>query len=99
MPYAGAALLRELADQSGLTRGWTEVLLSTYKGLPIHLPGRVLTDPAVTLADGGGCLADLAALRNQTALFGQVASHPTAYRVVVRVGTSQFQALRIEPHR
>ena len=34
---------------------------STYKGLPIHPPGRVLTDLAVTLADGGDCLADLTA--------------------------------------
>lgn len=92
--HAGAALLRELADQSGLTRGWTEALLSTYKGLPIHPPGRVLTDLAVTLADGGDCLADLAALRDQAGLFGVVASHPTAYRVLDRVGTSQLDALR-----
>jgi len=92
--HAGAVLLRELADQSGLTRGWTEALLGTYKGLPVHLPGRVLTDLAVTLADGGDCLADLAALRDQGALFGAVASHPTAYRVLDRVGEGELGALR-----
>jgi len=74
--HAGAALLRELADESGLTAGWTAALLDTYQGAPVHLPGRVLTDLAVTLADGGDCLADLAALRDQVALFGPVASHP-----------------------
>jgi len=92
--HAGAALLRELADEAGLTAGWTDALLGTYKGTPVHLPGRVLTDLAVTLADGGDCLADLAALRDQAALFGPVASHPTAYRVLDRVGASQLDALR-----
>jgi len=47
--HAGAALLRELADQTGLTQGWTAALIDTYKGLPVHLPGRVLADLAVTL--------------------------------------------------
>ena len=94
--HAGAALLRELADEAGLTAGWTGALLGTYKGAPVHLPGRVLVDLAVTLADGGDCLADLAALRDQVALFGPVASHPTAYRVLDRVGTSQLDALRTE---
>jgi hypothetical protein len=92
--HAGAVLLRELADEAGLTAGWTEALLGTYKGTPVHLPGRVLVDLAVTLADGGDCLADLAALRDQAALFGPVASHPTAYRVLDRVGTSQLEVLR-----
>jgi len=92
--HAGVALLRELADESGLTAGWTQALLGTYKGTPVHLPGRVLTDLAVTLADGGDCLADLAALRDQAALFGPVASHPTSYRVLDRVGVTQLAALR-----
>ncbi len=30
--HAGAALLRELADESGLTACWTAALLGTYKG-------------------------------------------------------------------
>ncbi len=91
--YAGAALLRELADESGLTRGWTPALLDTYKGSPVHLPGRVLTDLAVTLADGGDCLADLAALRDQAELFGPVASHPTSYRFLDRPDVSGGEAL------
>ncbi len=92
--HAGAALLRELADRSGLTAGWTEAVIGTYRGTPTHQPGRVLVDLAVTLADGGDCLADLAALRDQEALFGPVASHPTSYRVLDRVGAGQLAAMR-----
>lgn len=42
--HTGAALLGELADEAGLTAGWTGALLGTYKGAPVHLPGRVLVD-------------------------------------------------------
>jgi hypothetical protein len=34
------------------------------------------------LADGGDCLSDLAGLRDQQDLFGSVASHATAFRVI-----------------
>jgi hypothetical protein len=42
----------------------------------------VIRDLAVTLADGGDCLADLRGLREQAALFGPVASDATAWRVI-----------------
>ena len=47
-----------------------------------HDPGVVLTQLAVSLADGGDCLADIAVLRNQPDLFGVVASDPTVWRVL-----------------
>jgi hypothetical protein len=47
-----------------------------------HDPGRVVRDLAVMLADGGDCLADLRAMRDQQMLFGPVASYATAFRVV-----------------
>jgi hypothetical protein len=50
-----------------------------------HDPGRVMRDLAVMLADGGDCLADLGAVRDQDALFGAVASDSTAFRVIDRV--------------
>ena len=51
---AGALLLRGLTVETGLAAGWTEALLDTYKGFPaVHLPGRVLADLAVMIADGG----------------------------------------------
>ena len=37
------------------------------------------------LADGGDCLADLGAVRDQAALFGPVASDSTAFRVIDRI--------------
>jgi len=45
----------------------------------------VVRDLAVMLADGGDCLADIAALRDQDALFGVVASDSTAFRVIDRI--------------
>lgn len=39
-----------------------------------HDPGRVLTDLAVMLADGGEAISGLATLRDQAELFGSVAS-------------------------
>ncbi len=47
-----------------------------------HPPGRVLADVAVMLADGGEAIADLAGLRNEPGLFGQVASPATCWRVL-----------------
>jgi hypothetical protein len=63
--HAGAALLRELADRLGLTRalGWQQA-----GGRCRHLDAAVLRDLAVVLADGGDCLSDLAALRDQPEL-------------------------------
>jgi hypothetical protein len=67
--HAGAALLRELADRLGLTKalGW-----HLAGGRHRHLDAAVLRDLAVMLADGGDCLSDLAALRDQPELFGPV---------------------------
>ena len=39
------------------------------------------------LADGGDCLADLGAVRDQAALFGPVASDSTAFRVIDRIAS------------
>ena len=83
--HVGAALLGELADRLGLTRalGWraSRTQTSRYR----HDAGAVLRDLMVMLADGGDCLSDLAALREQPGLFGPVASTPTAWRVVEQV--------------
>jgi hypothetical protein len=58
-----------------------------------HRAGKVLADLAVMLADGGDCLGDLAALRDQPGLFGPVASTPTAWRVIERLAQGGEQAL------
>jgi hypothetical protein len=94
--HAGAALLRELADRIGLTRalGWHEVGSRRR-----HADAVVLRDLAVMLADGGDCLSDLAALRDQPELFGPVASTPTAWRVVERVGKDPDGLARLRAAR
>jgi hypothetical protein len=48
----------------------------------------VVRDLAVMLADGGDCLADLAVVRDQDALFGPVASDSTAFRVIDRIAST-----------
>ena len=92
---AGVALLRELTVDTGLADGWTNALLDTYETFPAaHLPGRVLADLAVVIADGGDALSHLATLRDQEKLFGVVASDATAWRCVERVDQAHLQRLR-----
>lgn len=91
---AGVALLRELTISTGLGTGWSIALLDTYEGMPTHLPGRVLADLAVTIADGGDALAHLATLRDQEKLFGAVASDATAWRVLDRVDNDHLARLQ-----
>ena len=79
--HVGAALLAELSDRLGLTselgrRANLGVRAGAYDR------GQVLRDLVVTLADGGDCVSDLAALRDQPELFGAVASTSTAWRVL-----------------
>jgi hypothetical protein len=92
--HAGTALLRELAAETGLVKGWTAALIDTYRLPPLHAPGQVLVDLAVTIADGGDALRHLRTLRDQPKLFGLVASDPTAWRVVDKVDTARLDALR-----
>src|SRR5215210_8314817 len=80
--HAGAALLAEVADRVGLTRGLSRALVGLVERRRRHDPGRVIRDLAVMLADGGDCLSDLRAVRDQQPLFGAVASNATAFRVI-----------------
>ncbi|MCA1678262.1 MAG: IS1380 family transposase [Actinobacteria bacterium] len=80
--HAGSALLAQIADKSGLTKALSVRLQDVKQRRSGHDPGRVVRDLAVMLADGGDCLADLGAVRDQEALFGAVASDSTAFRVI-----------------
>ncbi len=55
---AGAALLAELADRSGLTDAMSEAMADCGINWHTHDPGVVLTHLAVAMADGADCLAD-----------------------------------------
>lgn len=49
---------------------------------PVHDRGRVLTDLAVCIADGGRTLSDIAALRDQAELFGPLPSDTTLWHAL-----------------
>jgi hypothetical protein len=96
--HAGTRLLADLAERSGLSADLSGVFASKLKRPRRHAPGDVLVDLAVTLADGGECVSDLRVLRNQAGLFGQVASQPTAWRVldsIDEVTLASLQAARV----
>ena len=90
---AGTALLSALADRLGLTGGLTAALRCHSRKVR-HEPGRVVRDLAVMLADGGDCLTDLGALRDQGVLFGEVASDATAYRCLERLDEAALSRIR-----
>jgi hypothetical protein len=92
--HAGARLLADLADVTRLTAGFSDALASLRVRESGHDPGRVAVDLAVLLADGGVTIADLAVLRNEPALFGAVASDPTAWRVLSDVDDAALARLR-----
>jgi hypothetical protein len=80
--HAGAGMLRQLADLTGLTGQVSAVLADTYKGPWLHDPGRVYTDLAVAVADGADCVSGIGSLVDQQAQHGPVASVSTAWRLI-----------------
>jgi len=85
--HAGSALLAQMADTLGLTRALSRRLAGLKQRRRGHDLGRVIRDVAVMLADGGECVSDLGAVRDQQALFGPVASDSTAFRVINRIAS------------
>jgi hypothetical protein len=79
---AGAVLLGETARAVGLDRALSVGLAPWRSSRARHDPGKVVLDLASAIALGGDCLADLAVVRAQPELFGQVASDPTVSRLV-----------------
>src|SRR4051812_32724995 len=86
---AGVACRRRTVGRGGrparLTVALSEGLAGMRERRGGHDRGRVVRDLAVMLADGGDCLADLRAVREQEPLFGTVASDATAFRVVAAI--------------
>lgn len=93
--HAGTELLRELAWETGLVEAWDAALLDTYRAFPtVHMPGQVLADLAVAVADGARSISDLAGLRDRPDLFGLVASPATTWRALDRVSEGHLGRLR-----
>ena len=92
--HAGVGLLREMAEGTGLVDEVTEALIDTYRGVPVHAPGRVLTDLAAAVADGADAISGIAVLGDRRDLHGPVASMPTTWRVLDRIDTQHLGAVR-----
>ncbi|MEU7583510.1 IS1380 family transposase [Streptomyces sp. NPDC041068] len=91
---AGARLLADLADATGLTSAYSTALRRLRPRGTGHDPGRIATDLAVMLADGGETITDLAVLRDQEGVFGPVASTPTAWRLLADTDEQALASLR-----
>jgi hypothetical protein len=93
--HAGVALLRALADKTGLTGGLSRALASDR--LLVHDRGRVLADLACAIADGAEVISDFRVLGDQEGLFGKVASVPTCWRALSEIAAGgQRAAARID---
>jgi Transposase DDE domain group 1 len=91
--HVGAALVAQLADHLGFTSALSAGMAHTRQRRSAHDPGVVLAQFAVMLVNGGDCLSDLAALRDQPELFGQVASNAAAWRVIDSIHSDGMRAL------
>ena len=89
--HAGLALLRQLADKSGLTGGLSRALASPR--LLIHDRGRVMADLACAIADGSEVISNFRVLADQRELFGLVASVPTVWRTLDEIASGGPRAL------
>jgi len=89
--HAGMALIRALADSTGLTTGLSRALAS--RRLLVHDRGRVLADLACAIADGAEVISDFRVMGDQEDLFGLVASVPTAWRTLDEIASGGERAL------
>jgi len=89
--HAGVALVRALADKTGLTAGLSKALAS--RRLLVHDRGRVLADLACAIADGAEVISDFRVMADQGGLFGPVASVPTCWRALDEIADGGSRAL------
>lgn len=92
--HAGARLLADLAEGVGLTSALSVAMAPTKQRRRGHDRGEVLVDLAVAIADGSETISDLAVLRDQPALFGEVASHPTVWRTLAAVDDAALERIK-----
>ncbi|MFE9389286.1 IS1380 family transposase [Streptomyces sp. NPDC006784] len=91
---AGSVLLVETIRKTGLDQAISTALAPWRKPRAVHDPGKILLDLALAVALGGDCLADVAMLRAEPAVFGPVASDPTVSRLIDTLAASGEKALQ-----
>lgn len=92
--HVGTRLLADVAAAVGLPQAFDGAAGQARQRRSAHAPGRVLSDLAVLLADGGETISDLAVLRHQPGLFGSVASTATAWRVLDGIESAGLDGLK-----
>jgi hypothetical protein len=92
---SGTVLVGGLAARLEIPQALSGALERLHRRRPVHAPGRVLVDLATMLIDGGECVSDLGAMAEQPVLFGPVASHSTASRVVHAIDQEDRVAMRV----
>lgn len=90
---AGSVLLVETVRKTGLDAAVSVALAPWRKPRAVHDPGKILLDVALAVALGGDCLADVATLRAEPAVFGPVASDPTVSRLIGTLAAGGKRAL------
>jgi hypothetical protein len=81
--HAGMAMVRELADRTGLSAQVTAALADTYRGPWVYAPGEVFADLAAAVADGADCIDGVGQLcGDREHVFGAKASTTTMWRLV-----------------
>ncbi len=90
---AGGVVLVETIRATGLDRLLSAALARWRRPNAAHDPAKVLLDLALGLALGGDCLADIAVLRAEPAVYGRVASDPTVSRTIDALARDAAAAL------
>ncbi len=90
---AEGVLLVETVRKACLGSVISAALTPWRKARAVHDPGKILLDVALAVALGGDCLADVAMLRAEPAVFGPVASDPTVSRLIDDLAAAGPKAL------
>jgi hypothetical protein len=81
--HAGMAMVRELADRTGLSSQVTAALADSYRGAWVYAPGEVFADLAAAVADGADCIDAVGQLcGDREHVLGAKASTTTMWRLV-----------------
>jgi hypothetical protein len=94
--HAGMAMVRELADLTGLSAQVTTALADTYRGPWVYSPGEVFADLAAAVADGADCIDGVGQLcGDREHVFGAKASTTTMWRLVdERIDAAHLPGIR-----
>ena len=92
---AGGVLLTSTIRAAGLDAGLSAALAPWRPANATNDPAKVVLDLALTLALGGDTCSDLAVVRAEPAVFGPVASDPTASRTIARLAADVDKVLPV----